>query len=232
MLAGTLITYAYYLSGLVSREFEDVTDTQTADGLLLFNDVLAEINVSGRYIPYYDYITVTGVPGQENYTLPNAVDILTATFNIGSVRYDLRQDQLLNYYGSARIDNVAALPYKWYWQRTKEGVQVSFYFQPESNYIFKFFCKVGLSEVTLDTELDDIYDKSYQLYLRYKVCEYICNWNNVTVSAEVQKKLKQFEQIYSDYNADDFTIKKVSSLSKITSLTFAQVNIGKGWTPP
>jgi len=232
LLAGTLITYAYYLSGVVNREFEDLSATQTTDGVQLLNDVLAKTNATGRFVPYYTLISITGVPGQETYQLPNVIDIMTATFNIGNVRYEINQDQLRHYYGAARVDGINALPFSWFWQRVPGGAEVSLYFAPESNYELNFFCKVGLTNVTLNTELDVTYDESFQLYLRYKLAQYICQWNSITLPDSVKEEIRAFEVIYANYNADDYSIKKIATLSKRTSLTYAQANIGKGWTAP
>ncbi len=232
MLAGTLITYAFYLSQIVGRNLESLTNDQVADGLLLLNDVLSEVNVTGVYIPYFSYLEIPCVIGQEKYFIPNAVDMMSATFNIGPVRYEMYHDDLRHYFGAPRVDNITALPFNWFWERTNGGINISVYFLPQDTYIMKFKCKVGLSNVTLTTDLSLTYDNFYQLFLRYKLAEYICMWYGVTLPQQVQMKLKSYMQSYADLNAYDFSVKKVATYSVTDTLTYAQVNIGKGWTAP
>jgi len=232
LLAGTLITKAYYLSGIVPRNFETVSKDELADGVNLLNDVLSEINTTGSYIPYFSYPQISCVVGQEEYFIENAVDIFTATFNIGPVRYEMYQDTLRHYYGSPRVDNVNALPFNWFWERVNGGIKVSVYFKPQDTYVMKFKCKVGLSNVTSNTELSDTFDDYYQLFLKYKLVDYICDFYNVSNPPKIEVKLKKFENIFTDLNAYDFSIKKVVTSSQTSSLTYAQVNLGKGWTAP
>ena len=232
MLAGTLITKAYYLSGIVPRNFESVDRDELADGLDLLNDVLSEINVTGSYIPYFSYPQITCVVGQEEYLIPNAVDIMTATFNIGSVRYEMYQDTLKHYFGSPRVDNLKALPLTWFWERVDGGVKVSVFMLPQQNFVMKFKCKIALSNVTVNTELDDTYDRFYQLFLKYKLADYICDFYNVSTPPKLAARLDQYENIYTDLNAYDYTVNKVASYSKTDSMSYAQANIGKGWTAP
>jgi hypothetical protein len=233
LLAGTLITYAYYLSGVVSRNLEDVDETQVHDGVLLLNNVLSEINVTGRYIPYFSYSEISAVQGQEVYFIPNIVDLMTATFNIGTVRYPMNRDQLRHYYGAPRVDNIQALPYNWFWERVVGGVNVSVYFTPSSSsWVFKFKGKTGLPSVGEETELNTAYDSYYQLFLQYKLADYICDWYSLTLPPNVEAKLKSFENIYANINADDYSINKTATAAKSQSLSYAQANIGKGWTAP
>lgn len=232
MLAIELVTRAYYLSGVVSRNFEALTADEQYDGMNLLNDVLSEINTTGRYIPYFSYPQINCVVGQEVYFIENAVDMYTATFNIGPVRYEMYHDNLRHYFGAPRVDNINALPFNWFWERVNGGINVYVYFLPQQTFVMKFKCKVMLTNVTTDTQLSDTFDDYYQLFLRYKLVDYICDWYNISMPPNVEKKLKSFEKIFSDLNANDYSIKKVATYSVADSLTYAQVNIGRGWTAP
>ncbi|HEX4044221.1 MAG TPA: hypothetical protein VHZ76_00965 [Gammaproteobacteria bacterium] len=233
MLAVELITRAFYLSGVVSRNLESLQADELYDGVNLLNDVLSEVNVTGRYVPYFSYIDINCVVGQEIYFIPNAVDIFTATFNIGPVRYEMYHDDLRHYFGAPRVDNINALPFNWFWERVNGGINVYVYFLPSSDsWILKFKCKIGLSNVVENTDLSLTYDDFYQLFLRYKLVDYICDWYGITMPPQVESKLKSFETIYANLNANDYSIKKVSTYSITDSLTYAQANLGKGWTAP
>lgn len=233
MLAGTLITQAYYLSGVVPRNFETVEADQIADGVNLLNDVFAEINTTGEYVPYFSYPQLNAVAGQEIYFIANAVDIFSATFNIGPVRYEMFHDDLRHYFGSPRVDNINALPFNWFWERVKGGINVYVYFLPSDNsWVFKFKCKTLLSDITEFTDLSATYDEYYQLFLKYMLVEYICLFNNISTPPLIGSKLTYFKSIYKDLNAMDYSVKKVSTYSVTDSLSYAQANIGKGWTSP
>ena len=53
---------------------------------------------------------------------------------------------------------------------------------------------------------------------------------NLEMPYEVRLKLKEFEEQISNINPKDFTCHKSYSLSKGQSLTYADVNFGRGWT--
>ena len=66
-----LITYAYYLSGIVSRGTQTVTGEQLADGLDSLNMVIASKSVTYKHIPYFKSVDITANVGQEKYFIPN-----------------------------------------------------------------------------------------------------------------------------------------------------------------
>jgi hypothetical protein len=152
-LAQTLITRAWYLSGIIARNLQTPTGDQINDGLMLLNSLLDFKQIGIDEIPYYTYIQMNLVPGQEYYLMPNAADMELATFNIGPVRYPMDMTQRRAYFGSSRVDNINTLPFNWNFNRGQNGGTLSLYFIPDQAYIFKAMVKFFLSDVTLQQDL-------------------------------------------------------------------------------
>src|ERR1017187_9117152 len=100
-----LITRAYYLSQVVSRELQVVSGTQITDGLYLLNSLIDFKNSDLREIPYYNELDFNAVQGQEKYTIPNLLSVDSLTFNIGPVRYAMTEETRVGYFANYRIDN-------------------------------------------------------------------------------------------------------------------------------
>jgi hypothetical protein len=76
-----LITNAFYLSKVRSKDFQTVGGDDIAVGLDLLNEVLSETSINTKMIPYYrEYITAA-VIGQEKYFIPYLVEPFSLTFN-------------------------------------------------------------------------------------------------------------------------------------------------------
>jgi len=107
----TLITRAWYLSGIVARNLETVSGDQITDGLFLLN-VLLDFKASDiRLIPYFTRYAGTFVIGQEKYNIPGLFHIETMTFNLGDVRYPMQSMTRDNYFGLGRVNNINSLPF-------------------------------------------------------------------------------------------------------------------------
>lgn len=233
MLVSQVISRAYILSGLVSRSLNTVNREQSSDGLDLLNLLMGEINIQPDYIPYFSLQTMTTVEGQEQYFFENVAEVMTLTYVLNNVRYAVTQDNRNHYFGSPRAENISSLPFRWYSERVVGGTQVYLYFFPSQSLVLNLKCKMFLPTLTvadLDTDLSTIYDLSYQSYLIYLLTKKICQWNKISVNPEVLEELKRFQQIMDDMNPKDLTVHKQYSLSKGESLTYADVNFGRGWT--
>lgn len=232
MLVVELINRAYVLAGIVARDLDQVEGSEGIDGLFWLNQLLDEMSITGRYIPYESYTTVTAVVGQETYFVPNLVIVETMTFNIGSVRYAMRGDNRRHYFGAPRVDNINALPFNWYWERVPGGTNLYIYFKPQSAYPLKIKGRSALGNVLNDDELNTLVDKFYQSYLMYKLAQRLCEWFKLSFPPDSEKTLNRLEKQIADINPIDFTSKKIATLAKGASISYAQANIGKGWTAP
>lgn len=225
-----LINRAYIYSGIVARDLDAVDGSEGRDGLFLLNQFLAEKCMTPDLIPYYDEITVNTTNGEANYFVEGLIDLATIAFDFDTVRFPMIEEKRGVFFGSARVNNIKSLPYHYFWERTLGGSTVRLYFIPNQNYPLKITGKFYLPTVTINTELDDIVDKYYQVYLMYGLAEYICIWNKITPNPKLAEKVKEFEEKLFDLNPVDYTIQKLSTFSKTASLTYAQANFGKGWT--
>jgi hypothetical protein len=235
MLISQLINMAYIFSGIVARGLDSVSSQQSTDGIFLLNLLLGEMQMMPDYIPYYNLINMPAVAGQENYFFENVAEVVTVTFLLDQVRYSLKWDNRNHYFGSPRAENISSLPFRVYWERVLGGTQVSLYFFPINSSIelqmkCKMFLPNNLTNSSLDTDLNTIFDTSYQSYLMYLLVKKICQWNKITVNPEILKELQRFQQIMDNMNAKDFTVVKSYSLAKGESLTYADINFGRGWT--
>lgn len=233
MLVAQLISNAWYLSGIVPRSLESVSGEQGTDGLMLLNFLLARQSMTGRYIPYYTYYMFNAVVGQELYFIPGGVTLETATFNIDQVRYQMDLDNRSHYRGAPRVDNIEALPFNWYWETVVGGINLYMYFLPQDIYQMKISGKFALSQVANpQVDLGVTLDLFYQEYLMFLLAEYMCTWYKITCPPDVLLKIKEFKDTLADRNYTDLTVAKCSIYGARDAVTYAQANLGKGWTSP
>lgn len=229
--ARQLVTRSWYLSGIVARRLQSVTGDQATDGLFLLNALLNWKSIQTDLIPYWTYYEFPAVVGQEQYFIPNLYDVETLTFNISTVRYATGFVPRRAYFGSGRVDNVNSLPGGWHFNRSTGGGSIYLYFKPAGTYPIKIMGKFGLQNVTLDTDLLSVYDKSYLEYLRYALAEYMCSEYGIIMNPQSYKILKSIERTLMYVSPPDISIKKKSILCDTPGLNWGDVNTGQGWRP-
>lgn len=226
-----LITRAYYLSGIVGRQFQVISGDELNDGVFLLNDLLAEKGGDISLIPYYTEYQFSGVIGQEMYFVPNLITADTLTFYINNVRYSTIQMPRDMYFGTPRADGINSLPNSWHIERTVGGANLYMYFTPDKNYPLKLWGKFALDSITgIYQDLSLIYDRSYLTYLRYALAEYICLEYRYPFPPEHLKKLRDLEYQFINMSPVDLTINKLSTFGKKGFYNYADVNLGRGWT--
>lgn len=231
--ARELISDAFHLSGVVSRDFQTVTGSQSTEGLKLLNNVLAGKRSQERLIPYFKEYNLTAVAGQEEYFIPNLALIETFTFNIDTIRYATRQDKRGTYFATGRVDNIQSLPYSWHTERTKGGSNLYIYFIPNEAYPMTVWGKFALDKVdSLDEDLELVYDLDYLDYLQYYVAKRICHAYGISLPPDTNKEFMRMENILTDDSPLDLQMKKESTLSGRTQINYGDVNLGQGWTVP
>jgi hypothetical protein len=229
--ASKLITNSYYLSGVVARDLQSVSGAQGSDGLDMLNALLAFKTANQKLIPYYTKYSFNAVIGQESYFVPNLVAPETLTFNIGPVRYSSQPTPRKIYFGSGRVDNITSLPFNWHAERCFGGSNVYLYFVPDNTYPCIIWGRFSLPAVTMNQDLSLTMDPFYIEYLRYALAEYIAQENTVSFPAESRMRLKELEEMIQDISPPDLTATKTSSLSSGPTMSWAQVSLGKGWSP-
>lgn len=226
-----LITRAYYLSQIVSRELETVSGQQLGDGLIWLNALLSLKSAYTRVIPYYQQFEFNAVPGQEEYFVPNLVTPETLTFNIGPVRYSTQPTSRRSYFGAGRVDNITSLPFNWHFERTLNGSNIFLYFVPDQAYPIKIWGKFGFDNVQLNTDLLITYDEYYIDYLRYRLAMRICSEYGIPLQPQAMNELAELEEAMTDVSPPDMTLVKISSLQGENALNWGDINIGRGFRP-
>ena len=226
-----LITRAYYLSQVVSRELETVSGQQLEDGLVYLNAILSLKSAYSRTVPYFMEYEFDAVVGQEKYFVPRLVQPETLTFNIGDVRYSTKPMSRRPYFGSSRVDNINSLPFNWHFERRLNGCDIYLYFKPADTYPIKIWGKFGFQDVTLNQNLLLTYDEFYIDYLRYKLARRICSEFGIPMQPQAMQELIELEEAVTDISPPDLTLSKLSTLQGGPGLTWAQINLGVGFTP-
>lgn len=228
-----LVNEAYFLSGVVSYRFQEVSGPQSKKGLYLLNSILQSATANSRLIPYYSRHDLVLSYGVERYFIENLVEDETFTFNIGPIRYPVMQSTRDAYFGTARVDNITSIPSVYLPEQTLGGMYVYVYPLPSQNYPAQITGKFALTNVTLNTDLLLSYDKYYiDNYLRYAVANEICLENNIEFTPEKKLRLEELINQLSWRSPPDLTMKKLSLINRHAGgISYQQANIGKGFFP-
>ncbi len=229
----SLISSAFYASGIVAREFQQVTDTQVAEGLDYLNEILGDKVVEDDMVPYYTDFTFTGVVGQEKYFISNLIDTDTLVFYLDSIRYSMSKKQRIEYFEPSRANNINSLPVMYHVERAMGGANIFMYFYPDRTYQFEGWGLFGLTSVAINQDLTLILDKFYISYLKYALAERICVNYDYDVPRNVASQLEWYQTNISKRSQQmDLKIQSVSTLNKSVGLSYAQINLGKSWFVP
>lgn len=226
-----LITKSYYLSQVVSRGLQTVSGEQVTDGLDLLNDLL---NIKGsdlHLIPYFSRYTFNTIANVEEYFIPNLLYVDSLTFNIGVVRYSMRELTRKEYFATPRVDNIANLPFSYRIERELGGSRIFLYFLPGDVYVMKLSGKFGFSSVALNDDLSLTYDLYYIEYLRYALAEYICSDFGVTFPDESKAKYAEIRKKLMMISPADLSIQKRTYFTSNPAIDWQQINIGLGYWP-
>ena len=147
-----LIADAYYISGIVSREFETVSGEQGSLGLQVLNEVISDKTIEMDMIPYYNKYNFNTIAGVETYFIPNMESIETLVFFLNGVRYQMTEMVRVQFQGAARA-NISSLPLNWNQERCINGTNVRLYFFPNQVYQMEAWGLFRLSSVTMFQDL-------------------------------------------------------------------------------
>lgn len=229
--ATQLITRAYYLSQVVSRDLQTVTSDQITDGLYLLNALLDVKGSDLRLIPYFTAYEFDTVVGQEKYFIPNLLLVDTLTFNLGVVRYSMSEMTREDYFASPRVDNIQSLPFSYRCERVLDGMNIYIYFLPAAVYQMKMQGKFALPEVTKDTDLSLDYDFYYIEYLRYALADYICAEYGATMPDQAAQKYKEIRAKLVDVSPPDLSLHKQTYFSGQGPIDWQYINLTTGYYP-
>ena len=230
--ASMLVSEAFYTSGIVSRAFQTVAGDEQNTGLLALNEILTDSVVDTGKIPYYTTsYAFNAVAGQQEYFIPGMAELETLVFYIDTVRYQMRKNQRDYYFGSGRAENVESLPFNWHSELTLRGTNLFIYFFPDQNFPMTATGLFSLNTVTLFQDLLLTFDQFYINYLQYATARRLCIKYNFAVPDMVEKMYLEYcQMITSRASPKDMSQTKLSTLTNVASINYAQVNLGKGWT--
>ncbi len=228
-----LVSNAYFASGVLSREFETLSGSQLQDGINWANDILGEKVVDSGMIPYESTFTFNSVIAQEEYVIPNLIQINTIVFFKENVRYSMVYEPRNAYQGSTRVESITSLPFEWYFERELGGGTLFIYFSPDEAYPFEIRGIFRLTEISIGQDLELTLDRFYITYLRYALADRICTEFNYTTPVGVARQLSKYEAwIKNKSRRMDLRTNKQSTLqSSRGSTNWATVNLGRGWYP-
>jgi hypothetical protein len=232
LLTSSIISEAYYLSSIVSRDFETVTGSQTTDGLRLLNEVIADRTIDHGTIPYTDKLSMNAVNGQSVYFIENLIDLDVFVFYIGGLRFQTVNQKRNEFFGSFRQVDINSLPFNWHVERKLNGANLYLYFVPDTNYPLELWGQFRLTSVTLFQDLSLTLDQFYTNFLTYLLADRLCQFNSFKVPVDVAKQLeKYYKWISNNTNVLDLRTEKYSSLSGGGAINYAVVNLSSGWYP-
>ena len=232
MLVSQLIIQAYYKSGIVSPDAESPQTRQISDGLNLLNECIRFDNIGGETTPFLEtgVLSITTIPGQESYIISGLTSVETVTLLDGNIRYELMDATTREYFGSGRALNIMGLPSQYFLERhALDSYTIYLYSIPAQAYQLNIKGAAGLSEANLSDEIDDNLD-FYCDYYTYKLADAICTFNKLDTPPQTIKKLNEYQQILTGMSLPDLKIKSSELLCGNTMPSYAQLNIGRGWT--
>lgn len=230
-LTSKLITNAFYISNIVSRDFEVPTGSQMSDGLYMLNDILADKTINSSLIPYSDRLNFTASPGVDNYFIDNLIYAETLTFFINATRYQTRNQQRQDFFGSFRQTNIESLPFNWHTERELSGARLFLYFIPDTNYPLEIWGQFRLSSVTEFQDLELTLDRFYINFLKYELAVRLCKEFGYSIPPLVEKQLQDYYQwISGQSNTMDLKTQKLSTLTGGSAINYGMVNLSGGWT--
>lgn len=229
-----LITNAFYLSKVRSKDFQTVGGDDITVGLELLNEVLSELCINTKMIPYYKEYVTAAVIGQEKYFIPNLVEPFSVTFNMTTVRYATSQLTRRQFHSTTRVDGIIAMPFNSSFERTLNGCDLYLQFLPAETYPLKIWGKFSYEFVTHGDLINNMlltYDLFMIRYLKHLLAKEICNYYGVEMPPQIEQVLQRISDNLNDMNPIDLTSRSISLYNEKNSLNWAEVNLGRGFTP-
>lgn len=232
LTANQLIADAYYTSNIVSREFETPTGAQLSDGLRFLNDIITDKDIDSSLVPYTNKYSFDAVIGQTEYFIPDLIYAETFTFYIGTVRYQTRNQQRQDYFGSFRDVSIESLPFNWHTERCLNGANLFLYFVPSQEFPLEIWGQFRLQEVTQFQDMSLTYERFYTNFLKYELAVRLCKEYGYSVPPLVAEQLANYYTIINaKSNTYDLKQQKLSTLSGGSAINYAIVNLSGGWVP-
>jgi len=251
-----LVSDAFNCSGIVGKEFEQVSGEQQTEGLIYLNSLLSKKTADKSAIPYFLEYNANFVIGQEQYFIKNLIDIDSMTFFIDSppdpiivnpmpgspipgvtgagnqVRYAMMKKDRKAYWQTPRANQIMSLPFQFYMERQFGGASVFVYFLPVQPYQFQIWGLFALNNVVAQQDLSLTLDQFYIDFLKFELAERLCAEYDYSMPEGAAKQLAEYQTIIDKREQRlDLTQQQISALSQTTDgVNYAYANLGTGWT--
>jgi hypothetical protein len=253
-----LVSDGFNCSGVVGKEFEQVSGEQFNEGLSYLNSLLAKKTADKSGIPYFLQYEANFIIGQEQYYIPGLIRIDSMTFFIDSppdpiivnpvpappvpfvqsagqqVRYAMRQVDRKLYWSTPRANQILSLPYQYTVERQFGGASVYVYFLPNVQYVYQIWGLFALNNVMLGQDLSLTLDQFYIDFLKFELAERICAEYDYNMPEGAAHQLEEYQMIIDKREQSmDLFQQTISPLSQITDgVNYAWANLGVGWSVP
>ena len=253
-----LISDAYNCAGIVGKEFEQVSGEQYTEGLGYLNSLLAKKTADKSGIPYYLQYNSNFVIGQEQYFIPELIDVDTLCFFIDSppdpiivnpvpasptpgvitpgnqVRYGMRKLDRKAYWGTPRANQITSLPYQFMIERQFGGASLFVYFLPTVAYQYQIWGLFSLNNVALNQELQLTLDQFYIDFLKFELTDRLCSEYDYTMPEGAARQLAEYQAIIDKREQRlDLVQQQISPLSVLgDGVNYGWANLGTGWGVP
>lgn len=253
-----LISDAFNCSGVVGKEFEQVSGEEQTAGFQYLNSLLAKKTADKSGIPYFLQYNANFIIGQEQYYIPGLIEIDTMCFFIDSppdpiivnpvpapptpgvtgagnqVRYAMMQKDRKSYWQTPRANQIMSLPFQYTVERQFGGASVYVYFLPVQQYQFQIWGLFSLNQVLPQQDLALTLDQFYIDFLKFELAERICAEYDYNMPEGAAKQLAEYQMIIDKREQRlDLVQQQISALSQTTDgVNYAYANLGTGWTVP
>lgn len=230
--ARKLITDAYYLTNIVSREFQIVSGEQIGVGASLLNDFLASTALANKRIPFFELYNLALSPGVEKYFVDNLAYIETMTFFDGSVRYPVKMEGMKAHFGTLRVETVQTFPLTAGIKRDKGGMEIYFYPIPDKIYTLQVLGQFILNILAnVDIDLEGYYDRSYLTYIKYNLAKLISDDAGTEIPAFIDLEIAKMDKQLEMMNLPDMRKKIRSGIGANLPASIFAISTCGGWGP-
>lgn len=229
-----VITDAYYLSNVVSQQFQTITAYQGKQGLRLLNQVLQDKTIQQGLVPFYEPYDFTLSTGVQSYFIPNLINGDTFTYFVDQNRFPAERIGRMDMFGSFLPYGANSLPTFWNFQPTLNGTTLTLMLPPDRDYPAQIYGKFMFQNVTYTQDLELGLPGYYIGFLTFDLARRLGMANSQPVSAEVETEWQRYvDHIESQTAPVDYTYQKKSQFSMV------QINgpqlatpIYTGWVRP
>lgn len=228
----TMISNALNTAGIAGKEFRQMTDVESNDGLALLNYLLDEKTIDVSANAYYVTHNFNYVQGQESYAIDNLIYAELMTFTINSVRFQVRPVGRDFYFGTPRANNVQSLPATWTQEPYNGGTKIYVYYLPNDAYNAQIIGKFGYASVTKQTDMTATYPLYYIRFLTIELARAMCIEWGYPILPSLDNEYKRLSDLNKQRRAAlDLRMKKISTLKNTGGDFYAYANLTTGWYP-